>query len=260
MLSTRRGLFSKRALSLHLLALFTGLAVLLAILATSKVAASNEERHQPLGQVAVTATPVPAGQNFAFPGPQAVTTADLVSNRPLYPEQFGEATQQLTDVIAVLNDAEWTFIRDASSGDPTFADQDLLDIAADSFAVARSGEKLAESANTQGAAPAAIETYKRIARFGYALMIESQNVRGDLDNGAIEAVTAAKRIGTLAARLLTPRIINTSGQENPFAQFVDPANPLPAGQPMTQDVYNQLLGATKQQIQTDLDVYEWLSG
>ena len=206
----------------------------------------------PAPSVATATTP-----QFVYNQSPVPSLGALVSTAPLMPADLSQATMDLTDGIAALNAAEWAFTQDAGKGAANL-DADLRAVAAQALVTARLAQKIAATVQNDGGPQDMADEYKAVARLGYSVLIESQNVRTDLTAGRTTPSDGVKRIGALAAHLLTPRVFNLTNSENPFAANL-PAGSLPAGRPLTQDVYDRLVAAVKAQSNLDVAPAQWLS-
>ncbi len=184
----------------------------------------------PVGVVQATATPSPTTIS--------VTAHSVATSEPpklLAPQEFAASSASLANAIADLNRAELKFIRDAKATflnqrlpglallalfAPDPLDDDLREIAARAFLVAQTAGTLGLTAVAQdGGSDAAGQTadqYYSIARLGYALVIETQNLREGLPAGTVTRGDAINTIAEYGARLWNPAVTDPAVKGNPF--------------------------------------------
>lgn len=172
--------------------------------------------------------------------PTAYTVAIVATSEPqkmLQPEEFADANAAFVQSIADLNRAELKFIEDAKTTTkkesphlaslfylPVLSNDllnvDLIRIAAQAMTVAQNAEDLARFMAGQDlegdAAQQSAEQYGSIARLGYALVIEAQNLRDGLQTNIITPDDAVDVIAEYGARLWNPKVTDPAFQGNPF--------------------------------------------
>ncbi|MGB8648444.1 MAG: hypothetical protein WCF84_24625 [Anaerolineae bacterium] len=215
----------------------TILVVTLALQPTQTVVIlpNDQNAPSPVGQATS-----PAGVTVASGTPAAYSATIVFTFQPpklLQPQEFAATSDTLAQTIAELNRAQLKFIHDAqaSSLNPNprvpglagvlsfatdFLDDDLREVAAGAQSVAQNAETLAQSmAGQGGASDAALQTaaqYVSIARLGYGLVIEAQNLREGLLARTITRADAVNTIAEYGARLWNPAVADPDIPGNPF--------------------------------------------
>jgi hypothetical protein len=140
----------------------------------------------------------------------------------LDPDEIVNAGQSLAEAATSLNNFQLAFIADATSGaDAAILDSDLIEIAARAMGLAQIAATLADNMTAQGdysddsGQP---DLYYAVARLGYALVIEAQNLRDGLPTGNITPAAAAKTIAEYGTALWNP---GPSPFGHPFRAYLD---------------------------------------
>ena len=146
---------------------------------------------------------------------------------------FDQLNQELSQAIAELNQAQLRFIdRTSQAAIPSRVaakqlalpslDDVLKEIGARAAHVAQVAGQLAEMTAND---PETSNSYKNLARFGYAHMLEAQTIRQELEAGNITPSQAGSQIAEYGARLWNPQVKDAGGSNsNPFIPHVaDPA-------------------------------------
>ena len=198
-----------------------------------------------------------------FPGMTIVATTQP---QPLLaPKEFSDASKTLALSVACLNTAELVFIKQAQAANPVpkAMNDALREVAAQAMNVALLAEKQGYNAASQGGSSA--DQYYSIARLGYALVIEAQNLREGLQKQSLTPAQALKTITQYGARLWNPMVSDPVTKGNPFLSYAaDIASPAPqflsdeaAAQLKTQLGSNELLQVWMASAKADevLDVF-----
>jgi hypothetical protein len=182
--------------------------------------------------------PIGVVQATATPSPTTISVTILATSEPpklLAPQEFAASSASLANAIADLNRAELKFISDAKATslnqrlpglallalfEPDPLDDDLREIAARAMMVAQTASTLGLTMVAQdGGSDAAGQTadqYYSIARLGYALVIEAQNLREGLPAGRVARADAISIIAEYGARLWNPAVTDPGVKGNPF--------------------------------------------
>lgn len=209
--------------------------------------------------VAASETPIPAPTSSATTLPSETPTPPLVSSNapgvnaavipiaeptPLQAKDFVTLNALLAEKISALNQAELKFIRDLQKTSyngresgfafPPLAgseltDQDLKDLAGKAMDVAILSDQLGEVAGKQdkGSAPAAqsADTYFAIARNALSLVVDSQELRGQLLNNYIPGAQGIQVIAEYGVQLWNAEVTDGGTEGNPFVPIAKNAQP-----------------------------------
>jgi hypothetical protein len=188
-----------------------------------------------------------------FPG--MIVAATSAPQPLLAPKEFADANDYLALVVAKLNTAELVFIRqaEAANSDTKMLDADLCEVAAQAMNVALLAERQAHTAASQGGKSAS--QYYSIARVGYALVLESQNLRQELQSQRITAAQALQVIAKYGARLWNPMVSVPGGRGNPFM----PSDAEASSTPPVQFLSDEAVAQLKTQIGSDAQLQTWMA-
>ncbi|MBI4672568.1 MAG: hypothetical protein HY741_12995 [Chloroflexi bacterium] len=248
----------------------------------------------PIGVVQASGTPPPASLAPPSPPvtppigvvqatetlpPTAIIVTVLATSAPpklLAPQEFGTNAENLAAAVADLNRAELKFIHDAQAAAllnpnqrlpglafllfaPDLLDDDLREVAACAMNVAQIATTLGLTMVAQdGGSDAAGQTadqYYSIARLGYALVIEAQDLREGLPAGTVTRADAINTIAEYGARLWNPSVADPGVKGNPFLPNVKDATTVAPVQFLNASAVAQL----KTQIGTGKTVQTWLA-
>lgn len=188
-----------------------------------------------------------------FPGMSVVATS---APQPLLaPKEFADANGYLALAIAKLNTAEMVFIHHAESANPNpkILDDDLREVAAQAMNVALLAERQARTAASQGRKSAA--QYYSIARVGYALVLETQNLRRVLQKQTVTAAQALKTIAKYGVRLWNPMVSAPGVRGNPFLPYIPEAS----SQSSVQFLKDEAVAQLKKQSDSSGQMQTWMA-
>ncbi len=188
-----------------------------------------------------------------FPGLTVVATSQP---QPLLtPQEYADANNYLALSVARLNTAELVFVRQAGvfSSDPQKLDEALREVAAQAMNVALLAEKQGYNAASQGGSNA--EQYYSMARLGYALVLESQNLRRGLQNQTATHLQARQIVARYGLRLWNPQVTDPTSQGNPFGPYSTEPSPPPPVQFLKDTSVRQL----KKQLGPGAQIQGWLA-
>jgi hypothetical protein len=173
----------------------------------------------------------------------------------LAPKDFADANGYLALAIAKLNTAQLVFIRhaDGTNPDSKVLDDDLREVAAQSMNVALLAERQARTAAAQGRKSAA--QYYSIARVGYALALEAQNLRRGLQKQTITPAQAFKTIAKYGVRLWNPMVSAPGVRGNPFLPYASEASSQSSVHFLKDEAVTQL----KQQAGSNGQIQTWMA-
>lgn len=205
-------------------------------------------------------TAIPAPTASATSAPSETPTAQLVSSSapgvnaavlpiaeptPMLAKDFVALNTLLAEKIAALNQAELKFIHDLqktsyNSRQSGFAfpsafagseltDQDIKDVAGKAMDVAIFADRLGELSGKQqkGSAPAAqsADAYFAIAKNALSLVVDSQELRGQLLNNYIPGAQGIQVIAEYGVQLWNAEVTDGGTEGNPFVPIAKNAQP-----------------------------------
>jgi|GEM_PF-4989620 len=189
---------------------------------------------------------------------------------PLTVERYSDAAVALPQIVADLNNSQMTFIEEAeeTDADKNTLDAYLLSIAAHAMELGTTSLSVSQTIAAQGGeertasdmffdeafaaeeGSAAAQQYAMLARFGFTLVLDAQNMRTGLAKGTMPPDAAAQAMAEYGARLWNPGVSTDTG-DNPFTPYLaDPSVAEPV-------IFVQ--EAIKKQLGEDTDMNTWFA-
>ena len=141
------------------------------------------------------------------PGITVVATSE--PEQYLTPDEYTQASQHLAVAVTYLNMAESILLLDLPTAEIPQIDSDLVEFARRANDVAIQAESLAKTSAQYVDNPAMEDVasqYSSIARLGYVMVIQANNLRQGLANGSISREQAAETIEQYKAMLWNPKV------------------------------------------------------
>jgi hypothetical protein len=217
-----------------------------------------------------------AAASMADPsGNDVVVIATSQEQKILNLAEYQSTTEELAQAIEALNLVELQFIQDSLAA--TFSqpgivlasfempatfhslDGDLCQVAGQAMDTGRLAESLMHTAAAQaeGSQMGKITAgqYASIARLSYALVIDAQNLRQDLQSGKVTPAKAVSQIAEYGAQLWNPAVKKAGARENPFLSYVENSdNVMPV-----QFLNDSAIAAVMAQSEQDSERLNWLA-
>ena len=191
------------------------------------------------------------------PGITIVATAE--PEQLLTPDEYTQASQHLAVAVTYLNMAESILLLDLPTAEISQLDSDLVEFANRANDVAIQAESLAKTSAQYLDNPSmedAASQYTSMARLGYVMVIQANNLRQGLANGSISREQAAETIEPYKAMLWNPKVDEITPGQSTFLpegsfEFLSPeaAAQVTAGREM-----KTWMASTQDQVTLELDL------
>ena len=219
--------------------MFAILAIVLLTISTSACQSVPIVAPTPIARLATappahtpTITPTPALASSNVSGVR-VAIVPVAPASPLAAKDFATLNVSLAEKIAVMNLAQFKFIRDLRASAfngrlpgraaPLFqkgtalTDQDLKDLAGNAMDVAILAELSGKQNNGNAPATQSADAFYAVARNAFALALDAQNVRAALQSGLIPGGQAIDIIASYGVDLWNSSVTDGNSIGNPFA-------------------------------------------